>query len=333
MINLFKSKNFRINHTQKNPESKILGVCIDEWFGVKKATYGNFENVLELQNISRGDYIEQIMPVINAYDVVIFNGMTELFSALIDKLSGKRVFVMYHGSPTLHSDNEYENFVFQLILQKSFEKNIEGIIFIKKDLEKLFGALGHNTMHLPNRMGNFVDNKKVLHSEYKIGVLSQLLLWNKNIYNQILAAISLENTQVYVNVDKSKLGYLAEESRITSVGVIQDPVDFEKFLSSLDINMNVTLTEAYPMNIIESLQVGIPCLTSRTNHIFEESEILSKYLVVDDFDNASAIANKLKEIMTNYGEIVTEIHQFRIKLKEKNDKLWEEFLNSLATPL
>ncbi len=329
MNRLFSRKNYKVMHTQKTPELRILGVCIDQWFGVKKATYGNFDNVLELENISRGDYIDQIMPILNDYDVIIFNGMTELFSALIDQLTGKRIFVMYHGSPTLHSENEYENFMFKLILQKSIEKKIEGIIFIKKDLEKLFSVLGHNTMHLPNRVGNFVDNKKLLHSEYKIGVLSQLLLWNKNLYNQILAAISLENTQVYVNVDKNMLGYLAEEKRITSVGVIRDPVEFENFLSSLDINMNVTLTEAYPMNIVESLQAGIPCLTSRTNHIFDESDILSKYLVVDDFDNASTIADKLKEVMTNYREIVTEILVFRVKLKEKNDKLWADFLASL----
>ncbi len=330
MFGMFSEpKQYTVLHTVNDTDSKVLGVTIDHWFGVKRATYTNFSNVLELENVSRGDYIEQILPVLENYTTIVFNGMTELFSAIIDKLQGKRIFVMYHGSPTLHSDNEYENFMFKLILQKSVENKIEGIIFVKEGLEKIFARLGHKAFHLPNKIGELLDKEVSTPSIFKVGALSQHLLWNKNLYNQILAGLSVKDTEVFVNVDKIKLGYLAEEPRIKSVGVIADPKEFQNFLATLDINLNVTLTEAYPMNIIESLQVGIPCLTSRTNHIYDRNTVLSNYLIVDEFDNPQAITAKLHDIMNNYDEIVTEILKFRTTLKAENQQKWDEFLATL----
>jgi adenylate kinase family enzyme len=117
-----------------------------------------------------------------------------------------------------------------------------------------------------------------------------------------------------------KVTTLARKFNLDYTGV--DRINREemfKRIANNDILVYVTFTECAPLIPLESLELGVPCITGDNHHYFEGTE-LEKYLVVKKEDNIIEIYNQIKYCLENK-ETVLQLYnnwkkEYDIKAKE-----------------
>ena len=76
-----------------------------------------------------------------------------------------------------------------------------------------------------------------------------------------------------------------------------------KRIASNDINIYTTFVECAPLIPLESLELGVPCITSNNHHYWEGTE-LEKYLVVNAPDNIIEIKKQIDLVLKNKEKII-----------------------------
>ena len=117
---------------------------------------------------------------------------------------------------------------------------------------------------------------------------------------QIGAAAMLGAT-VHVN-RAPEVGYL-DTCDIVEHGTLP----WEAFIglqASMDVNMNVTLSECHPMSPMESYLTGVPCLVSATSSLFRDDPDLYEVTTVAEADNPQAIAEHALLLLEDRAEVV-----------------------------
>ena len=97
-------------------------------------------------------------------------------------------------------------------------------------------------------------------------------------------------------------------------------------IANNDINLYVTFTECAPLIPLESLEVGVPCITGDNHHYFEGTE-LEKYLVVTKEDNIIEIKNKIVYALENKAKILELYKKWKLDYVKKAKKSIEDFLS------
>jgi len=100
---------------------------------------------------------------------------------------------------------------------------------------------------------------------------------------------------------------------------------FLNVLAQMDVNMYVSLTEAFPMTVLESMTAGVPCLTSPTSAIFDNDKILRDALVVTELENPEAIAVAVVNVLARKHELVPRMKLYVNWLYHKALYEWDEF--------
>ena len=114
----------------------------------------------------------------------------------------------------------------------------------------------------------------------------------------------------------------------TTISGLASPISREKLLARMaknDINFYVTFSECAPMIPLESLEMGIPCITSHNHHYWEGTE-LEEYLVVDENDNTVKIFEKAKLCLENKDKIIKLYKKWKKAYDKEVEKCIEEFL-------
>ena len=147
---------------------------------------------------------------------------------------------------------------------------------------------------------------------------------HKNFFTQLLGALSLLSARVHVLSLPALVNLGKDKDRVVVHGVKPHP-EFLKTLGSMDANLYVTLSECYPMTVLESLRAGVPCLTSDTSPIFDDDDELRRLLIVRKLDDPSSIAQQLRLALDARVEIAGRAHALLRRLNQKADELWEAF--------
>jgi glycosyltransferase involved in cell wall biosynthesis len=176
-----------------------------------------------------------------------------------------------------------------------------------------------NTVHIDEKY----KQKNAALKRKKIGVYASGDRWVKNFYNQ-LAGVSLldgytadviplsEKTKEFANILKLKVSGSGNVSR----------QEMYKRLSSNDVNIYVTFVECAPIIPLESLELGVPCITSNNHHYWENTE-LEKYLVLDKCEDPQALSKRIKLCIENKDIIIKLYKKWKKEYDiecEKNNK-------------
>jgi hypothetical protein len=124
--------------------------------------------------------------------------------------------------------------------------------------------------------------------------------WRKNVTTQVGAAAILGAT-AHVNLVPD-VGYLDGLSIVE-----HGTVPWEAFIglqASMDLNMNVTLSECHPMSPMESYLTGVPSLVSATSSLFRDDPDLYEMTTVTESDNPRAIAERATRLLENRSEVI-----------------------------
>jgi hypothetical protein len=125
-----------------------------------------------------------------------------------------------------------------------------------------------------------------------IGLLVSSTEVHKNIATQLVAACAVPRAVVHVTA-LPPLAYLPLcAARI----IVTGPLPHAQFLRELvrmDVLLYASLTECYPMLLLEGLAAGIPVVVSRTHRVLQGDAVLQQALVVEEPDSPDAVREKL----------------------------------------
>ncbi|MCX8074992.1 MAG: glycosyltransferase [Clostridia bacterium] len=324
-----------------NKKIKYIVIYNPKWLGVTAATNELFENLVPLEEI----YTEKDANILSekitnlGVEQVIFSAFADGWDILSRKLKEKdkntKLKCFWHGS---HS---------QVIETINWRTNVsvinlhkEGIIDIfatcKESIINFYKSQNYNTHFIKNTVrldekllqeieterNSIVEDDKV-----RIGIYAAGMSWRKNMFNQIAAASQIKNAVI----DSVPLDFIgqtfASRLNIDMIGSTKGLKREEllKRMSRNDINLYVTFSECAPMLPIESMEVGVICLTGDTNHYFKNTE-LEKYLIIDREDDTNEIIKKIKYALENKEKILELYRQWKNVYDIESKKSVEEFL-------
>ena len=339
-LSIHINQNKRVNNVKaelQKQNKQYLAICHPEWIGVKNATKDIFkEEMIELREQYTEKEAKKMAQAIvdSGKKVVVFNAFAngwENIAKYIKEINKDvKVKVIMHGSHALLSEG-YDWNVFNTIFGLYKKGFIDEIATVKKSLYEFYKAKGINTSFIMNTVN--IENKeqyickKANSDSVKIGLYVSGDRWVKNIYNQVSAASLMENAVLDALPLSDKIVELAQQFKLKVTGKYENITREEMFkrIAKNDINLYVTFTECSPLIPLESLELGVPCITGDNHHYFEGTE-LEKYLVVSKEDNIMAIYEKMKYALENKEHILELYNEWKKKYDEEVQINREDFL-------
>lgn len=330
--NLIKMQTQEFSENLDKTTGNYIAFYNKNWLGIKNATISLFhKNAIGIEEIAYEEQAEIYAKLILEKQVkmVIFSGFSYTWDKLIKKIkeldNNTKIKIIWHGSICMNIyDYDYDMFMqaFKL-LQK---KTIDSIAFVKESMYEFFKEKGYNVEFLANNItlvNKEIKQKKAKDNRVKIGIYASGDRWVKNFYNQLAAASLVKDCIIECIPITSKTYELAELFDVEVRG-LTTTVKHDELLNRMaqnDINLYVTFSECAPVIPLESLELGVPCLTANNHHYFEGTE-LEKYLIVHDVDNVLNIYEGIKKCLENKEKIMSEYKIW----KENNDKKTKDTL-------
>jgi len=134
--------------------------------------------------------------------------------------------------------------------------------FIKQGMaETVHQLYGFDCEHIPlppPEIPKGIQKLDLDRSKFHIGVFGADT-FNKNLHNQVIHALLLENTVIHV-LDKSIFEYLNMSDRIVEHGKNLPKDKFLCILGSMDLNLYMSYSESWGLVASESEAMGVECI-------------------------------------------------------------------------
>lgn len=321
--------NFKVINNVKTKNPKTIGVCNPFYSrGVRSATYSLCRDVYEVSELLSSRDIKRVAKELVSLNPakVVLSGYPLGYDKLAEEIKRQnpaiKVFAYVHSAFIWFDAFPDENKVFFRYLELQKQGMIEKIAFCKRDVAEYFSQLGYKSVYVMNRFELTGASHKLSKDKIKIGVWGANL-WHRNILNQVVAALMIPNTEIHVN-EISDLEFL-DKKRIVVHGFLPKS-EFDKVFSEMDINLYVSLTDCFPMTLIESMSKGIPAIASDTSDVYSFDPGLKGLLVVSTVDGPLGIAKKINDVLDNYSDIQKRIEHYLPKLGKEIERSIEDFL-------
>ena len=305
-----------------------------DWFGVTSATKELFDNCVDLGELYRKKDIGEIANAIVRNDIkqVIFSAMSIGGPALIRRIHriapGIIIKVYWHGSMSQVLD-KYGWGMHKQIMKLSKEGTIMAFATCKGSLCEFYRKQGiktffiTNKVEVPRKVSEYSSRGKVRVGLYAASPSN----WRKNMYSQMAAVALIKNAVLDIVPLNKQAEDFAEKIGLKLDGV-KENIERDELIRRMgknDVNLYVTFSECAPMLPLESMEMGVPCLTGNNHHYFKESD-LKKHLVVDQETDIELIKKKILNAIKNRAEIIKLFNEFSKKnLRQSLDGV-KEFL-------
>ncbi|MGO4693574.1 methyltransferase domain-containing protein [Paenibacillus sp. 2TAB26] len=318
------------------PYEKNISIHQPEWLGVTNSTNELFSFVVPVKELLDSKEIKYIASLINNRKPlsITFSGfaigyfqLAKMLKELNPNLSLK---IFWHGNTT-HMYEDYSWYRYQEIIQLVNEGIIDAWGFAKQSMATLYERKGFPSFFILNTVN--LDKeilRKPIQVEDKIvriGVYASGNTWNKNAFTQIAAAALIDNVQVNAIPYTSRMKEFAQQLNIDFKG-IENAVPREELLNQMmtnNINLYVTFSECAPLLVLESLDMGVPCLTGPNHHYFQGSP-LADYLIVSYPDDPVEISKKIRVALQNKDEIIRLYQEWKVENNRLAKQSIETFL-------
>ncbi|MEG2310401.1 MAG: glycosyltransferase [Clostridia bacterium] len=357
--NLFKTKTknimyrlkqcfsiyFNINKRLKSIQEKLdakkdcnyLVIHNPDWLGVTSSTCSLFENTVGICDVFTEKEGEKIAKLLCSQkkELLIFSGIARGYSCIIENIRkiDKKVIikVLWHGSNALLVEDP-DWYAFERVLSLYKRGDINELGFVKKSMYEFFKAKGYHAAFIPNTVDIDIDEiKKENVSKPEglcFGLYASLDRWVKNTYNQISAISLFEGAKIDITPMNYKTEQFAQILGLDTSLSNKTNIKRSKLLANMarnDVNVYVTFTECSPMIPLESLELGVPCITGDNHHYFENTK-LEEYLIVTKEDNIMAIYDKIEVCLENKDKIIQLYKEWKKKYCVNAQKAKEDFL-------
>jgi hypothetical protein len=329
----------QIHEIAKNND--VINLCAEptgySWLGVYNAGLSLFpQNTVAIPQYYSNQLLseKQLIEIGNLigslkFEQLIFNGFNDYFVIIIENATkinkNLRVGVIHHGFPAELTDNPIGIKIFNSLISSYKMNIIHKIGFAKKGYADIVKTLigKDSTFDIIYRNPDFkIHNDKL----NRIGVLTSNT-FRKNTPTQVMAALSIGSYQVAISSSQD-IDFLDTKNLLVTLGHLSHDLFLDEMSRNI-INSHITFSEASGGQVFtESLAVGVPCLTSLTHGYLDDSEELKKALVVDRFDDAWAIAQKMEEVIDNRDHLSKLCLEYSKDMNVKADFLLNKLLES-----
>lgn len=330
-----ENKKILDDNLKKIKKNQVLVFYRNGWLGTSYATKEMFEDAVGINALFDNDVINYYADEILKKQprLIIFSAFDLSWSKLIEVLKEKkpkqRIKVMWHGSNAMNVE-EYDWNTLRTIIEYCRYGIIESIGFVKKSMYEFYKTKNVNCEFVMNTLSIDKNEYKLLDSNnknVKIGVYASGDRWVKNFYNQLSAASMIKNHLIDCVPRTTKT---IEFASLIGANVIGEskPIPRDELLKRIadnDINIYVTFVECAPLLPLESMELGVPCITANNHHYWEGTE-LEKYLVVNAPDNIIEIKNKIELVLKNKEEIMKLYVKWKKGYDNKAKKNLEKFV-------
>ena len=282
-------------------DSSVVQVCHPDWRGIKTAAQAFATPIVESRDFAphaealTDEFVERGVStlVVQAWPP----GSAALLEAAARRGIGTRV--ISHSSMAQHGTDAGEGEAVAEVFALLAHGSVEKVGFVKDGLAESFRSMGYPAVYVPNRIPVLPEYTTTdLGDGIHIGILLDPY-WRKNVTTQVGAAAIL-NATVHVN-------RLPHVSYLGRLGVIEHGdvpwMEYIGLQASMNLNMNVTLSECHPMAPMESYLSGVPCLVSTTSALFRDDRDLYEMTTVAEADNPRSIAEKASTVLENRAEV------------------------------
>ena len=298
------------------------------FLGVTSATKELFDYLVPAGDIYRKKDINLIVNTILENDIkkVYFSAFCYNWKKIVIKLKKANPDIIcktyWHGSHSQILDTFGWNRNMEIIdlHRKGY---IDEMATCKESIIKFYDANNFKSIFLSNNVNfdgaNYVSKEK--NKNIKLGIYSANTDWRKNMMCQVGAAKLIKNAvidMVPLNPEAKKLADL--------IGVkmegLKKPVPREEILARMaknDINLYGTFSECAPMVPLESLEVGVPCISGNNHHFFQNTP-LEKYLILNNETDIEELKEKI-ELCIKEKETILKLYQ---EWKIQNDKFTKD---------
>lgn len=324
-----------IKSIKENNNKEYITMYNKQWFGVTSATKELFDNLVDCNEIYRKKDMKAIANAILECNIqqVVFSsfaiGWKDLVKYLKHKNKDIKIKTFWHGS---HS---------QILDAYGWERNLEIIELhqkkyidvmgtCKKSLLEFYNKQGYNAFFITNKVSGVMQKGKKDKNEKKvIGIYAAKCDdWRKNMYSQMAAVKLLDNAVIDMVPLNEQAKEFAKQYDIEIRGIEKSipREDLMKRLANNDVNLYVTFSECAPMLPLESMELGVPCITGNNHHYFQGTE-LEKYVVINNESDIEEIKEKIIGCIENREKIIKLYREFSEENIKTSKQQVEEFLN------
>ena len=254
-------------------------------------------------------------------------GSIEFARMLRAQVPAVRILFVYHGAPSQPFHVAESTLVADLIDAEN-AGTVDAIGAIKagfaETLERFGARRVFSVPNFPSVAGALPSSKySSRDGRVHIGVFASTDALHKNAATQIVAACSVRGAVVHVT-------FLPAVAYLRSCDiVVAGFLPHGRFLaevSRMDVLSYVTLTECFPMLVLEAASAGVPVVVSRTHRIFDSDPVLADALVVAEADTPSEIAVKLAGAAGNADSLHWRLLRLTSCLRREAELAWGQEL-------
>lgn len=306
-----------------------------ECIGVMHSTKDMFKNTIALKEVFSEKVADKIAETIINCSIsqVVFSSITFGWKRIAEILHEKnpdiKIKFFWHGAHAMLVQRDEPYFLYS-IMELLDRKIAYSIGFAKESMAEFYIKKGYNAYFVPNTVKNISSNvEKIKSDKIVVGLYSAGSRWEKNTFNQ-LSAISLIPNAIVDIAPESKL--TTNFCNLMNIEIKEKNLKYmprQKLLDRMaknDVNMYVTFTECSPVLPLESLELGVPCVTGNNHHYFKGSKLYD-YLVVKSEDDINEIANKANEAVKNKDEIISLYKEWKKDYDVFVEEKLKEFIN------
>jgi hypothetical protein len=318
---------------QRDP--RPLSLNHPEWRGVLASSRQLFDNIYTITDDldrRRSTYYARLILESGVPSVTI-QGFPKTYRYLIRALRQLSehfpIFVIYHGS-FYHMREDYDYQVLKLIKELHEHGEIDRVGFVKQGMAEIMAGSGMRTAFILNLVRHIPEASSTpLPGGPHVGIWAQPDRgWKKSPYAMFAALKLVPGARGHLYNVSPRLHEFGAWMGLTAdyryEAVRQDQV--ANVLSTMHLNLYVTLTECAPMLPLESLAAGTPCLFGPTSHYFFDHPYLHKRLVVPQPDNAQAIAGSANQALAEREDIIQAYQEYAPAYNQKALQALAEFL-------
>ena len=265
--------------------------------------------------------------------LIIFNGLSLGWEYIIRdiKKSDQQIIikVLHHGGDSRLA-RQLDFNIFMDILRLHNKGLIDELGILKKQQADLYIAKDYRVKFLMNTVDInklYVSKSRRSDDAVRIGLYCSGDYEWKNVFNQIAAASLIKNAELDIVPIDWKMEIYANHMRIAIDGSYTTLTndDLLRRITANDVNLYVSFAEASPLLPLESLEMGVPCITANNHHYWTGSP-LEKYLVVDRPDDEIAIYEKIEKVLANRDKIMELYAEWKLEYDKEAKRSIKEFL-------
>jgi len=310
------------------------------WVGmahVAKDLFGGYIPVKNVDIYTKKELLEIAKTISSANKkLIIMNGLVAGWDKVLEHVRhidpSITIKVLYHGGDVrLARWTDYNSFMKILGLHNM--GIIDEIGFVKKQQADFYLRKGYRAKFVANNIvidnpKQYIDKDVSKGKSVKVGLYCSGDIEWKNVFNQVAAASLIDNVELdVVPVDHMITGYADKLAiKLTGSDKLLPRDDLLVRLANNDINMYVSFAEASPLLPLESMELGVPCITANNHHYWMDTP-LEKNLIVNRPDDIMAIYNQINIAISNRNEILSQYKKWKSSYNALSKRSVADFLS------